>query len=157
MQDTVLSEVLALQKLSLIELRKKYVEIFPQDRKIRANRPCLIRRIAYHLQEKAYGGLSKQAQERLKSLAVQGNRPIAGGEPEADEAFDQIEARVRRLNRRGAFMPGTVISKVYKGKVLQVTVVEEGFQYEGVCYRSLTAVARAVTGARWNGHAFFGV
>jgi hypothetical protein len=53
--------------------------------------------------------------------------------------------------------PGTVLSRDYRGQRLEVTVLEQGFEYDGVVYRSLSAVARAVTGTHWNGWAFFGL
>ena len=54
-------------------------------------------------------------------------------------------------------MPGTVLTRTYRDRVIQVTVLPKGFEWEGQMYRSLSAVAKAVTGAHWNGHLFFGL
>jgi hypothetical protein len=52
-------------------------------------------------------------------------------------------------------MPGAVLTREYKGRTIQVTVLPSGFDYDGQVYRSLSAVAKAVTGSHWNGHLFF--
>jgi hypothetical protein len=54
-------------------------------------------------------------------------------------------------------VPATVLTREYRGKTVLVTVLDRGFEYEGVVYRSLSAVARAVTGSHWNGYGFFGL
>jgi len=53
--------------------------------------------------------------------------------------------------------PGSVLTREYKGRTVRVRVLDDGFEYEGQPYRSLTAVARAITGSHWNGRAFFGL
>ncbi len=156
MRDAVLDDVLALQNLSLLALRQKYLELFPEDKGIRSNKVCLQRRIAHHLQELAYGGLSQAAQAQLQKLASEAHRDL----PKARSpsvAAERASTVLTRLKRRGAFLPGTIITKVYKGQTLQVRVAEKGFEYQGTLYRSLTAIANAVTGAHWNGRAFFGL
>lgn len=156
MRDAVLDEVLALQDLSLPALRQKYLELFPEDKGIRANKYCLQRRIAHRLQELAYRGLSEVAQSQLQKLASKVQRNLPNSECPS-LAADRATRNVRRMERRGAFLPGTMLTKVYKGQTLQVRVVEKGFEYEGTVYRSLSAVARAITGAHWNGRLFFGL
>ena len=54
-------------------------------------------------------------------------------------------------------LPGTILRRQYRGRVVQVTVLREGFEYEGEVYRSLSAVAKAVTGSHWNGLLFWGL
>jgi hypothetical protein len=54
-------------------------------------------------------------------------------------------------------MPGALLRRIYKGRTILVTVLEDGFEYEDTVYKSLTAVARAVTGTHWNGYLFFGL
>jgi hypothetical protein len=54
-------------------------------------------------------------------------------------------------------MPGTILTREYRGKMIQVMVLDKGFEFEGQAYRSLTAIAEAVTGSHWNGHQFFGI
>ena len=54
-------------------------------------------------------------------------------------------------------MPGAVLTRKYRGRLIEVTVLPKGFDYEGQVYRSLSAVAQAITGSHWNGHLFFGL
>lgn len=54
-------------------------------------------------------------------------------------------------------MPGTVLARQYKGRTITVTVLEDGFEYAGEVFRTLSAVAKAVTGSHWNGYHFFGL
>lgn len=77
MRDAVLNEVLALQKLSLADLRWKYTELFPDDKAVRGNPAYFQHRIAYRLQELAYGGLSETAQAQLQKLSSEAHRNLA--------------------------------------------------------------------------------
>jgi hypothetical protein len=111
----------------------------------RYNRGFLIRRLAYRLQELAYGGLSQTARARMDELLAQ-----AG----CDEiAFKKHIVRGRRE------MPiiGTRLIREWNGQPHEVTAVPGGFAYRGRRYRSLTAIAELITGTHWNGPAFFGV
>jgi Protein of unknown function (DUF2924) len=156
MRDTVLDEVLALRNLSLPELRQKYLELFPDDEGIRANKYCLQRRIAYRLQELAYGGLSEVAQSQLQKLASKFQRNMPDAQSPAMSS-ERASTAVKRIECHRTFLPGTILKKVYKGQILQVRVAEKGFEYQGTTYRSLSAIACVVTGAHWNGRLFFGL
>ena len=98
----------------------------------------LARALAYHLQEKAFGGLSGADRRRIRSLAA---RPE--GSP-ADAGQQQLR-------------PGTWLSRTWQGEVHQVVVLEQGVDYRGARYSSLSAVAREITGAHWSGPRFFGL
>ncbi len=156
MANTILGKLMALQRSSLAELRTQYATLFPGERPPTANKTFLQRCIAYRLQEQAFGGLSEPAQAQLRTLMATHdpiNRPAKNPVPPATpEAPRQRPLRDRRLP-----MPGTVLTKIYKGVRLQVTVLERGFQYGHTVYRSLTAIAKAVTGRHWNGYLFFGL
>ena len=75
--------------------------------------------------------------------------------PLGKRAFPKSEPSRPSDSRERRFSPGTVITRPYKGKTIAVAVREDGFEYDGEIYRSLTAVAKAVTGSHWNGHHFF--
>ena len=105
------------------------------------NRAFLVKRLGYRLQELAFGGLSAEAERRLDELA---------------EGLDSKPARTRA--REGAApVTGTKLIREWQGVMEEVTVLAEGFEWRGRRYKSLSAVARAITGTRWNGPLFFGL
>jgi hypothetical protein len=106
------------------------------------NRRFLESRLAYRLQELAYGGLSADANRRLKAAAA--NLPSKG----------------TRANKRTAGdrpISGTRLIREWKGVEHQVTVRDADFEYQGRPFKSLSAIARTITGTRWNGLVFFGL
>ena len=106
----------------------------------RLSRDLLIRAIAYRIQELRYGGLSKATRRKLAALV---NAPQSEGEI-APETAQKIR-------------PGARLVREWNGRTHTVTVKEEGFTYAGRSYRSLTAIAREITGAQWSGPRFFGL
>ena len=106
------------------------------------NRDFLIKRLAYRIQELAYGGLSARAEAKLKELIEQEDRRLKGKLP------------VRKGDRP---IVGTRLIREWQGVEHTATVLDDGFEYQGRRYKSLSAIARAVTGTRWNGPAFFGL
>lgn len=129
----------ALCDLTPNELRKGWRQLF-RGQPPRLSRDLLVRAIAYRIQELRYGGLSKATRRKLSAL-VEGRR--SGGEI-APEGAQRIRAGVRLVRE-------------WNGRTHTVTVEEEGFTYAGRDYRSLSAIAREITGARWSGPRFFGL
>jgi hypothetical protein len=114
------------------------------------NRTFLIRQLAYKIQEQSSGELSPAAKARILELVRTYdpiNRTIIKSSTGTTEAGRDIRLPT----------PGSVITKTYKGKRLDVKVLENGFEFQGSVYDNLSAVAKAVTGAHWNGFVFFGV
>ena len=72
-----------------------------------------------------------------------------------EETSEEIPPKKRPSRDRRLPIPGTIITKEYKGKVLEVKILEAGFEYCGKIYKTLTAIAKDVTGAHWNGYLFF--
>jgi hypothetical protein len=156
MRDAVLSKVLALQSLSLAELRQQYLQCFPDEKVVPSNKAYLQRRLAHCLQELAFGGLSQQAEERLEQLTQQYD-PI-NRKPEKRAPSPGIEVSGSKpLRDRRLPIPGTILTKVYKGTPFQVKALEKSFEFQGKTYRSLTAIAKIITGMHWNGYLFFGL
>ncbi|MHC4137301.1 MAG: DUF2924 domain-containing protein [Planctomycetota bacterium] len=149
-------QIRELEGLTVGQLRQRYAELFGEASRS-SNRRHLIRRLAWRIQVLAGGGLSERARRRAEELvdecAVRLSPP-RGSDGPAGEA-PAVQAPGLRPRDRCLPAPGTVLVRKYKGRVLQVTVVEDGFLYEGQQYRSLSAVARAITGSRWSGHVFF--
>ena len=146
-------ELAALKRLSVGRLQEKYAEVFGEPTGGN-NRSWLVRRIAWRLQERALGGLSERAKARAAELADdadlrvvpprQGNVP-----PPPDPLRAAADSRLPA--------PGTVLTRRYKGSLLQVEVLADGFTFGGRKYGSLSAVAKAATGSHCNGFAFFGL
>jgi len=151
-KETVLNQILALKEMRGEELLAKYKELFKGQKPGAINTEYLRKQIAYRLQELAYGGLSNEAKTRLEQLIT---------------VYDPINNRLLRkvknpngskaeTNRdRRLPIPGSMITKIYKGNALKVKVLEKGFEYEGKHYRTLSQVANVVTGDHWNGYLFF--
>ncbi len=156
MRDAALNKVLTLQSLSLAELRQQYSQLFPDEKLISSNKAYLQRRIAHRIQELAYGGLSDQAQERLHEL-IQQHDPINHKSEKPTPSTNQEAGKPKPLRDRRLPMPGIVLTKVYKGTELQVKVLAKGFEFQNKTYRSLTAIAKIITGMHWNGYLFFGL
>lgn len=154
MKETIETKIIALKNKTIPELQKEFEVLFDGQKASSDNKVYLVRRIAYRLQELEYGGLSQKAQNRLKEL-------IALYDPVNNKAIRpkvSVETQAR-TKTRGRDMrlpiPGTIITKDYRGKKHQVKMLENGFEYEGKIYKHLTAVAEKITGAHWNGYNFF--
>jgi hypothetical protein len=146
-------EVAALNRLSIGRLRERYAETFGEP-PASSNRAWLARRIAWRLQERAFGGLSDRAKRRAAELADDADLrvipPRAKGSTNAPA--DDPAPHDPRLPA-----PGTVLTRAYKGKTLEVKVLGTGFEFKGGRYASLSAVAKTITGSHLNGFAFFGL
>lgn len=149
-------EVAALQRMTVKQLRTRYAEVFGEDTNGH-NKVWLVKRIAWRLQVRSEGGLSERARQRAAELAddadLRMNPPPMKAAPSAG-----VETVVRVLKFQGDDRlppPGTLLARKYKGEVVQVMVRPDGFEYEGVVYTSLSAVAKQITGSHCNGYLFF--
>ncbi len=144
-----LSEAIAaLAKLSGPALRARYAELFGDATRV-GNRAWLVRRIAWRLQSQAEGGLSERARRRAAELANEADLRL-----NPPPATAPVALSLHRGDPRLP-APGQVLTRPYKGRQIQVTVRERGFEYEGVVYPSLSAVAKAITGSHCSGYLFF--
>lgn len=154
MKEAINAKIEALKNKAIPELQKEFEVLFEGQKASSDNKVYLIRRIAYRLQELEYGGLSQKAQNRIKEL-------IALYDPVNNKAIRpkisvETQARTKTRGRDTRLpIPGTIITKDYRGKKYQVKVLENGFEYEGKIYKHLTALAEKITGAHWNGYNFF--
>ena len=150
------TEWAGLHRLSVPQLRERYAEAFGEPT-TGNNKPWLIRRIAWRLQERAEGGLSERAKRRALELADDGDLRVIPARPGS-----QPNPRPSALPEPTSSDPrvppvGSALTRTYKGKVLEVNVLADGFEYRGVIFRSLSAVAKEITGSHLNGFAFFGL
>ena len=148
----------ALEDLTVRQLRERYAEVFGEPSSSR-HKDYLIKRIIWRVQALTHGGLSERARARAAELANDADlrmlpprdKPSAG--PGALTAVGQLA--VQQDDR--PLMPGMVLARPYKDRTVRVLVLDNGFEYEGKVYRSLSAIAKVVTGSHWNGHLFFGI
>jgi hypothetical protein len=149
-------EVAALQRMTVKELRARYADVFGEETPAN-NKGWLVKRIAWRLQAVAEGGLSERARQRAVELAndadLRLSPPKAKAGPAVAERTRTAALRVKGDDRLP--LPGTVITRAYKGESLHVKVLPHGFEFEGEVYKSLSAVARAITGQHCNGYYFF--
>ena len=161
MKLNVTKEVVALKRLTMQELRAKYAAVFGEATPS-GNRAWLVKRVIWRLQALAEGDLSERARQRAAELASDAElrvippAPPRPAKPTA-KATSATQAPAAPRSRAGGPMPGTVLTRTYKGERLEVRVLATGFEFEGSVYASLSAVAKAITGAQWNGRLFFGI
>jgi hypothetical protein len=141
MTASVLAQLAALKGLPTTDLKRRWRELFDTEPPP-YNRRFLESRLAYRVQELAYGGLKPEIVERLEALADELN----GG----DRAKRCRTAKDRPI-------AGTRLIREWQGVEHCVTVLDEGYDYQGRPYQSLSAIARAITGTRWNGWVFWGL
>ncbi len=153
----IAKELAALRRMTVTQLRTRYGEVLGEQTRS-SNRHHLIRRIAWRLQALEHGTLSQRARHRAAELADDADLRLTApkGAPLAAAPSRPVEDSGGYRDRRLP-PPGNVIAREYKGQPLRVTVLEDGFEYEGLRYRTLSAVAKAITGSHLNGYAFFGL
>ena len=161
MQASVTSQINALRRMTVRELRIKWRELYGEDSRS-CNRQYLWRRLAWRVQELAYGGLSERADARIAELNRDDDLrmlPPRGWQPRANGNGDQPGPQTTRQLLRDPRLPrpGSTLTRRYRGHEIRVTVLEDGFEYEGRHHSSLSALAREITGQRWNGLLFFGL
>jgi hypothetical protein len=141
MSDTVLAQLAALPEKTTPELKQLWRDLYGREPPP-YNKPFLVKRLAYRIQELAYGGLSARAEAKLRELIEEEDARVKGKQP------------VRKSDR---LISGTRLVREWQGVEHTATVLDDGFEYQGRCYTSLSAIARAVTGTRWNGPLWFGL
>lgn len=154
----VVKEVAAMERMTVDQLRAKYADVFGEPTRSR-HKEYLIKRIIWRMQANAEGDLSERARQRAMELANDADlrvTPPRAPQP-APDAQERTMTVAAKMPARTDLMPGTVLQREYKGRTIRVTVLTDGFECEGVRYRSLTAVAQAITGKHWNGFHFFGL
>ena len=137
----ILKRITKLQKQSEKELLKVWRTMFEGDPEI-VSRKYMIAKIAYKIQELAYGGLDAETENKIRNCAKE---------------VTKEKTVTTKKTRKFSPLIGTKITKEYRDKIHEVMVVNEGFSYEGTVYKSLPAIATKIAGTKWNGLKFFGV
>jgi hypothetical protein len=138
--DQLHEELSRLQKAEGKTLRRTWRSLYGSEPPPGIRAPLLRCAIAYRIQEKIHGGLRPATGRLLDGLLA-----------------EKCPGRKNRQARAGKANPGTVLLRVWGGTTHQVNVEDEGIRYRGKTYRSLSEVARTITGSRWSGPLFFGL
>jgi hypothetical protein len=129
-----------LPELALSELRQQWRALYKSDASPHLSRELLLRAVAYRMQEIAFGGLRPEHQRQLRQFAQQ---------------FKETGEIRRRLSLE--LKAGTRLVREWQSRTYEVLVLDDGFSWQGTHYRSLSAVARKITGTPWSGPLFFGL
>jgi len=138
-----------LKKKEISELAELYQRLFG-NKPTSGKKALMIRQLAYKIQEQALGELSPAVTTKIQEL-IRIYDPIHKVAIPTDTGKTTAGRDIRLP------VPGSIIIKNYKDKRLEVKVLENGFEYEGKLYSHLSHIAKAITGAHWNGFTFFGV
>ena len=145
-RTSVLRQLSALQNMKLPELKEKWRDLYGTETP-NFKSSFLKKRLAYRIQELFYGGISMKTQKQIAETAA--SDPLLG----ACEKNEQVKQKANS----GKTLLGTRFIRYWNGENYEVTARENGFEFKGKMYRSLTAVAIEITGTKWNGKLFFGV
>lgn len=154
-EKSLIERIMALKETPLEALQAQYCALFGKEGPCSNNKLFIWRRIAYRLQEEAYGPLPAATQERVGEL-IKMYDPVNNSALRAENA--PVSGKKKTLSRdRRLPIPGAIIRKSYKGTAVEVKTLENGFEYNEKVYRTLSAVAKAITGDHWNGYKFFAI
>lgn len=154
MDSVTAAEIAKLDTMTVSKLVERFESLVGEKCRSR-NKRYLIRRIAWRLQANAEGGLSERALKRAAELALDSEVRVTP--PRESKASHVVVAAVQSKPVRDSRLPpaGSMLHRDYKGRPIRVLVLEDGFEYEGQIFNSLTAVANTITGSHVNGFQFF--
>jgi Protein of unknown function (DUF2924) len=156
MEADIVNQIQGLRRVKVRELRDRYKEIFGEESRSN-HREFLFRRIAWRLQALAEGDISERARQRAAEIAQDADLRICGPKPVGASPGGIPGSRQSPSSDRRLPLVGTMLTREYKNHRIAVQVLDGGFQYEDRFYKSLSAIAREVTGTQWNGYLFFGL
>jgi hypothetical protein len=140
--DGIPARLAALKTMPVKDLKQQWRDLFDREPPP-YNRRFLESRLAYRIQELAYGGLRPETVARLEALG--------------EELYGNRNTVMRRIRHKDKPIAGTRLIREWQGIDHCVTVRDEDYEYQGRPYKSLSSIARAITGTRWNGWVFFGL
>ena len=135
--EEISAEIAALAALGINDLKARWRDLYDTEPPPRISRELLTRAIAYRLQEKVFGGLPLATHRLLERVSA------------------DLSSHRARVSQARKAAPGTLLIREWRGKAHRVTVHDQGVVYRGKRYRSLSEVARLITGTRWSGPLFF--
>lgn len=150
MNREIAKRIAALADMTIPELREEYSRVFGEETRSK-HKVFLRKRIVWGLQAREYGGLSERALQRAEELTSESNLTLV-----APKAWTETST-FRSKHDPPPLLPGAQLVRKYKGEQIVVTKLPKGFEWKGEVYRSLSAIAKAVTNSHWNGNLFFRV
>ncbi|MFH1893054.1 MAG: DUF2924 domain-containing protein [Candidatus Zixiibacteriota bacterium] len=161
MNTATYKEIRELSRMTVGELREKYLEVFGEETRSR-HKEFLRKRIAWRIQALAEGDLSERARRRAEELANDADLRMRAPRDPARIGTVEVKARTAKSwispsRDKRLPLPGTLLVRQYQDRDIVVRVLNDGFEFDEKRYRSLSAIAREVTGSRWNGFLFFGI
>jgi hypothetical protein len=138
-------EVAHLRGLDVHGLRARWRSVFKRQPPTHLPRHLLFAMLAYRIQADILGDLDAATVRLLKQLGSGGT------------AVETVQLTSEFDRRRSDLRPGTILIREWNGQPQRVMVIDEGFTWNGKTYRSLSGIAHAITGTKWNGHRFFGL
>jgi hypothetical protein len=154
MKVNIAKESAALDQLSISELRQRYEELFNEKTTVH-NRQWLKKRILWRLQSLASGDISERARQR--ALEIANDADLRMSPPKSVSQVSSITSVMQHRTDSRLPPPGNTIVKQYKGETHEVTVLENAFEYLGETYKSLSAVAKKISGSHCSGNLFFNI
>ena len=153
-------QIRQLSRLSIAGLKVKYRDTFGEEARV-LHKQFLVRRIAWRLQARRHGDLSQRARQRIAAI---GDASDFGSYSTAESGNGAASHQLRKPplqagSQRDPRLPpvGTLLRRRYQGREIVVKVLDNGFECDSERYRSLSELARELTGTRWNGLLFFGL
>jgi hypothetical protein len=139
-REALSAEIADLWKADIKDLRERWQALYGKEPSAHIGRSFLVRAVAYRLQEKAFGGLKPSTRRLLARVAE-----------ETATASSPNKPQIRKAKS------GTILIREWQGNAHRVTMLDDGVSFNGKRYRSLSEVAREITGSRWSGPRFFGL
>ena len=154
MELNIVHEVAALERMTIGQLRQRFAELFGEATAA-SNRTWLVKRIVWRMQALAEGDLSERARRRAAELARDADLRLNAPRSQTTTANTPEPVTVPAPVDHRLPPPGTILARPYKGQLVQVQVLTDGFAYAGRVFPSLSAVAKVITGSHCNGFHFF--
>lgn len=154
------AELAELERLSLDDLRLRWRNNWGRLAPAHLSRGLLLRVMAYRLQAEAFGDLDRKTIRMLERLADDAAEKLTANgsaSPGSDEHAESKVSSARAAYEPLILKPGALLIREWQGRLERVIVVDDGFAWNGATYASISALAFAITGTKWNGHRFFGV
>lgn len=144
-RHVVLTRLAGLTTMSLKQLQKEWELYNNGEPAPNYKKQFLLKKLAWRIQEAYYGGLSTEATAQIKAKAS----------VDPKSKIERIDGETHKPNK--GILPGTRFVRIWNGNRYEVVALESGFEFQNQVYRSLTAIAKEITGVHWNGRVFFGV
>jgi len=161
MEATTYQEIQKLSRMTVGELREKHLEVFGEETRSH-HKEFLRKRIAWRLQALAEGDLSERARRKAEELANDADLRMRAPRDAARLGSAEVKARTTTDHIPPSRdprlpLPGTLLAREFQSRDIVVKVLNNGFEFDGRLYKSLSAIAKEVSGSKWNGFLFFGI